>query len=212
MLIKNPFFPAISNVWGQTQQFNSAIALAGSGITSGYGVNAPVRGVVLALNNNTSAMGFDVYGNIIPINPSGMASGASWNVFNSAGDQAFEIIVGGTVSPWSFISPGKANGIALGTTPVASAPTIASGTVYRNTSTSYQTLDIPVYASTSGTAGTVAVAYGTSSSPSTVYTQEVSGSTSSGAVGVVHLRVPPQWYYSLTATGATIGTVTMVQE
>ena len=131
MLIKNPFFPAISNVWGQTQQFNSTI---------------------------------------------------------------------------------KANGIALGTTPVASAPTIASGTVYRNTSTSYQTLDIPVYASTSGTAGTVAVAYGTSSSPSTVYTQEVSGSTSSGAVGVVHLRVPPQWYYSLTATGATIGTVTMVQE
>jgi hypothetical protein len=212
MRIRNPFFPEIANTWTKTQQFTSAIALTGSGITSGYGVNAPVRGVVLVLNNNNSALGFDEFGNIIPINPSQMGSGATWNVFNSNGDQAFEIIVAGSTSPWRFISPGKANGIALGTTPAASAPTIASGTVYQNTTASYQTFDIPVYASTSGTAGTVAVAYGTSSTPSTVYTQAVSGSTSSSAVGVVHLRVPPQLYYELTTSGATIGTVTMVQE
>ena len=106
----------------------------------------------------------------------------------------------------------KNNTISLGVVPSASNPTIASGTVYQNTTNSYQTIDIPCYASTAGTAGTVAVAYGSSSTPSTIYTQYVSGSTSSTAQSVIHLRVPPQWYYELTATGVTLGTPTMVQE
>ena len=106
----------------------------------------------------------------------------------------------------------KSNTIFLGVVPSASNPTIASGTVYQNTKNSYQTIDIPCYASTAGTAGTVAVAYGSSSTPSTIYTQYVSGSTSSTAQAVIHLRVPPQWYYELTATGVTVGTPTMVQE
>ena len=106
----------------------------------------------------------------------------------------------------------KNNSISLGVVPSASNPTIASGTVYQNTTNSYQTIDIPCYASTAGTAGTVAVAYGASSTPSTIYTQYVSGSTSSTAQSVIHLRVPPQWYYELTATGVTVGTPTMVQE
>lgn len=106
----------------------------------------------------------------------------------------------------------KNNTISLGVVPSASNPTIASGTVYQNTTNSYQTIDIPCYASTAGTAGTVAVAYGSSSTPSTIYTQYVSGSTSSTAQAVIHLRVPPQWYYELTATGVTLGTPTMVQE
>ena len=106
----------------------------------------------------------------------------------------------------------KSNRISLGVVPSASNPTIASGTVYQNTTNSYQTIDIPCYASTAGTAGTVAVAYGSSSTPSTIYTQYVSGSTSSTAQSVIHLRIPPQWYYELTATGVTLGTPTMVQE
>lgn len=106
----------------------------------------------------------------------------------------------------------KNNPISLGVVPSASNPTIASGTVYQNTTKSYQTIDIPCYATTAGTAGTVAVAYGASSTPSTIYTQYVSGSTSSTAQAVIHLRVPPQWYYELTATGVTLGTPTMVQE
>ena len=106
----------------------------------------------------------------------------------------------------------KNNTISLGVVPSASNPTIASGTVYQNTTNSYQTIDIPCYASTAGTAGTVAVAYGSSSTPSTIYTQYVSGSTSSTAQSVIHLRVPPHWYYELTATGVTLGTPTMIQE
>lgn len=100
----------------------------------------------------------------------------------------------------------------LGAQPTMSNPTIASSTIYQNTTYGYQTIDIPCYATTAGTAGTVAVAYGTSSTPSTIYTQYVSGSTSSTAQAVIHLRVPPQWYYELTASGVTLGTPTMIQE
>ena len=115
----------------------------------------------------------------------------------------------------NFLIGHYANGykyIQVGSLPTAITPTIASGTVYQNTTNSYQTIDIPCYASTAGTAGTVAVAYGSSSTPSTIYTQYVSGSTSSTAQAVIHLRVPPQWYYELTATGVTLGTPSMVQE
>ena len=104
------------------------------------------------------------------------------------------------------------DGIILAALPVQSAPTIVSGTVYQNTSGGYQTIDIPCYATTAGTAGTLAVAYGTSSTPSTIYTQYVSGSTSSTAQAVIHLRIPPHWYYEVTATGVTLGTPSMVQE
>ena len=93
-----------------------------------------------------------------------------------------------------------------------STPTIVSGTIYQNTTYSYQTIDIPCYATTAGTAGTVAVAYGTSSTPSTIYTKYVSGSTSSTAQAVIHLRIPPQWYYEVTVSGVTLGTPTMIQE
>ena len=102
--------------------------------------------------------------------------------------------------------------ITVAALPVQSAPTIVSGTVYQNTSSGYQTIDIPCYASTAGTAGTVAVAYGASSTPSIIYTQYVSGSTSSTAQAVIHLRIPPHWYYELTVTGVTLGTATMIQE
>ena len=106
----------------------------------------------------------------------------------------------------------KINPISLGVIASASNPTIVSGTVYQNASASYQTIDIPCYATTAGTAGTVAVAYGSSGTPSTIYTQYVSGSTSSTAQSIIHLRVPSQWYYEVTATGVTLGTPTMIQE
>jgi hypothetical protein len=104
------------------------------------------------------------------------------------------------------------NSIKVGVTPSLSAPSITSGTVYQNTSASYQTLYVPAYASTSGTSGTVALALGTSSSPSTIATEYVSGNTSSSATVVLTVRIPPQWYYSFTTSGATLGTVTQIQE
>ena len=147
------------------------------------------------------------------INYETLQSGASvtWE-FGGIG----QFVVSGTRSSASIqvlnYNGSKNNSISLGVVPSASNPTIASGTIYQNTTASYQTIDIPCYASTAGTAGTVAVAYGSSSTPSTIYTQYVSGSTSSTAQAVIHLRLPPQWYYELTASGVTLGTPTMVQE
>lgn len=172
-----------SNYYGITP---SVPGPANTAAVGGYYAGMGIGGVV----SDTSSQ--PVFG-VLASNQSG----------NGIGNTAFTVYANGVIqSFW----------VQLGAQPVASTPTIASGTVYQNTSNGYQTFDIPVYASTSGTAGTVAVAYGTSSTPATNYTQEVPGSTSSTSVGVVHLRVPPQWYYSLTTTGATMGTPTQIQE
>ena len=107
----------------------------------------------------------------------------------------------------------KANRISLGVVPVASNPTFASGTIYQNTTASYQRLIVPVYASTAGTAGTAAVALGTSSTPGTIATEYISGSTSSTAQKVLEscATIPPGWYYSITLSGASFGTITQIQ-
>ena len=102
--------------------------------------------------------------------------------------------------------------IQIGVVPSSFSPSITSGTVYQNTTNSYQTLVIPVYASTAGTAGSAALALGATSTPDAWGTQYVNGSTSSSAASLITLRVPPQWYYSVTVSGATIGTVNGVQE
>ena len=102
--------------------------------------------------------------------------------------------------------------IQIGVVPSSFSPSVTSGTVYQNTTYSYQTLVIPVYASTAGTAGSVAIALGPSSIPAGWGTQYVSGSTSSTACTLINLRVPPQWYYSVTVTDATIGTPAGIQE
>ena len=87
-------------------------------------------------------------------------------------------------------------------TPPASP--LVSGTVYRNTSPVPIVIYQPAYASTSGTAGSVAVALGSGSSPSTLFTQYVDGSTTSSLPNVIQLRVNPGWYYSFTTSGATL--------
>ena len=87
-------------------------------------------------------------------------------------------------------------------TPPASP--LVSGTVYQNTAAVPITIYQPAYASTSGTAGSVAVALGSSSSPSALYTDLIDAGTSSSSPRTLTLRVPPGWYYSFTATGATL--------
>ena len=208
----------LANTWTKQQTFTDPVSMRGgayinsNGQTSGFGINNPLRPVILSLGAVSSSIGFDFYGNLEPINPGSFPSDGNWSIFNSNGEPAFNIVIGGASNPWTLRSPGKVNGLEIGTTPASSTPTIVSGTVYQNTSSGYQTIDIPCYATTAGTAGTVGVAYGTSSTPSTIYTQYVSGSTSSTAQAVIHLRVPPQWYYEVTASGVTLGTPTMVQE
>ena len=81
-----------------------------------------------------------------------------------------------------------------------------SGTVYQNTNLYDIEIDLPVYATTAGTAGYVTLAKGSTSTPAAIGNQYVNGATSSTSVDILRLRVPAGWYFSFTASGVTIGT------
>lgn len=100
----------------------------------------------------------------------------------------------------------------VGRIPLTASP-LVSGTVYQNVLTVPITIYQPVYATTSGTAGSVAVAMSTStSSPTTLYTQWVNGSTTSALPEVLQLRVPAWGYYSFTTSGATLADANAIGE
>jgi len=90
-----------------------------------------------------------------------------------------------------------------------------SGTIYQNTNPIKIKIILPVYATTSGTAGNITVAMGNNQSGTnpptipTLYTKFVNGSTSSSATELITLEVPAGWYYSFTGTGVTFGTATV---
>ena len=218
MRIRNPFFPAIPNTWTQMQKFE----LAGHANYSAINWNGKISlgiynpsnnlfyGIFAGLPAPSGATGIGGYYNGIGVGGSSHGTGTPiFGVLNSSqlgngiGKTALTIYDNNVIE--SFY-------VQMGGQPTAISPTVASGTVYQNTTNSYQTLVIPVYASTAGTAGSVAIALGTSSTPATWGTQYVSGSTSSTACTLINLRVPPQWYYSVTVTDATIGTPAGIQE
>jgi hypothetical protein len=84
-----------------------------------------------------------------------------------------------------------------------------SGTVYQNTNPFDIEINLPVYATTSGTAGKVAIAKGMTSTPSSIGSQYVNGATSSTSADIIRLKVPAAWYYSFTETGVTFGTASI---
>jgi len=90
-----------------------------------------------------------------------------------------------------------------------------SGTTYQNQNPTKIKIYLPVYASSSGTAGSVSVAIGNNQSgtnpPSipTLYTKFINGSTSSSSPEIITLEVPAGWYYKFTGTGVTFGTATV---
>ena len=212
MDIRNPYFPAIFNTWVNPQSYLGGIAINSAGLTSGYGIVSPSRPLVLTLGATTASMGFDIYGNLEPINPSSGAA-SQWIVRDNNNNSVLMIGLNSTYQYWQTRHKGVVNGIVVGQTPSASNPTITSATVYQNTTSSYQRLIVPVYASTAGTAGTAAVALGTSSTPSTIATEYISGSTSSTSQKVLEscATIPPGWYYSITLTGGSFGTITQIQ-
>ena len=117
---------------------------------------------------------------------------------------------------WSLVSS-PAGYISL-KIPTTQVPTLStnppvSGTVYQNTNPYAIEIDLPVYATTAGTAGYVTVAKGASSSSlTTVGNEYVSGSTASTSTQNIRLRVPAGWYYSFTESGVTFGTATPFAE
>jgi hypothetical protein len=108
------------------------------------------------------------------------------------------------------------HGYAFSSVPV-NTPTIStnppvSGTVYQNTNPYAIEIDLPVYATTSGTAGYVTIAKGVTSTPTAIGNQYVSGDTSSTATQIIRVRVPAGWYYSFTGSGVTFSTATPFAE
>lgn len=87
-------------------------------------------------------------------------------------------------------------------TPPASP--LVSGTVYQNTSGVPITIYQPAYATTSGTAGSVAVALGSGGVPGALYTDIINAGTTASIPRTLLLRVPPGWHYSFTTTNATM--------
>jgi len=97
-------------------------------------------------------------------------------------------------------------------TPTLSANPPVSATVYQNTNPYDIEIDLPVYATTAGTAGYVTIAKGATSTPTAIGNQFVSGSTSSTSTDIIKLRVPAGWYYSFTGSGVTFATATPFAE
>ena len=96
--------------------------------------------------------------------------------------------------------------------PSLSANPPASATVYQNTNPYDIEIDLPVYATTAGTAGYVTIAKGATSTPSAIGNQYVSGDTSDTSEQIIRLRVPAGWYYEFTASGVTFGTASVFAE
>ncbi len=90
-------------------------------------------------------------------------------------------------------------------TPTLSTNPPVSGTVYQNPNPYDIEIDLPVYATTSGTAGYVTVAKGATDSPTSIGNQYVSGDTSDTSEQIIMVRVPTGWYYEFTASGVTFG-------
>lgn len=87
-----------------------------------------------------------------------------------------------------------------------------SGTVYQNTNGYDIEIELPVYASTSGTAGYVSIAKGTTDTPATVGNQYVSGDTSDTSEQIIKVKIPAYWFYEFTASGVTFGTASVFAE
>ena len=110
------------------------------------------------------------------------------------------------------IKPNNTGTVSYSTTPTISANPPVSATVYQNTNPYDIEIDLPVYATTSGTAGYVTIAKGATSTPTAIGNQFVSGSTSSTSTDIIKLRVPAGWYYSFTGSGVTFATATPFAE
>ena len=95
------------------------------------------------------------------------------------------------------------------TPPAITANPPVTATVYQNTNPYDIEIDLPVYATTSGTAGYVTIAKGATSTPTAIGNQYVNGATSSTSTDIIKLRVPAGWYYSFTASGVTFGTASV---
>ena len=110
-------------------------------------------------------------------------------------------------TPTSYFQSGA--NIYLGASPTQSVLAVASGVIYQLSTSRGATLRVPItFNPTSSAAATAAFALGTSATPSVVDTASIPAGVTAGIALPLALRVPPDYYFSVTTTNATIGTVT----
>lgn len=98
-------------------------------------------------------------------------------------------------------------------TPTLTPNPPVSGTAYQNTNPYDILIYLPVYTSTSGTAGNIKASIGPTSTPATQVVNDIvnSGTTSSNPRTII-LKVPARWYYEFTGTTTTFGTAIAVAD
>ena len=201
--------------------------VGGNGLLSIKNCNISFSGstnAILDCNSTSNSVGFSMVNVILTGNAVNLTGGTC--ITNSNGPIfLFEMIniiteIGGVTKMLltDATSVGRYNVpnnyVALGSlfiaptiaTPSLSANPPVSATVYQNTNPYDIEIDLPAYATTSGTAGYVTLAKGATSSPGTIANQYVSGATASGTEEIIRLRVPAGWYYSFTESGVTFST------
>jgi hypothetical protein len=99
--------------------------------------------------------------------------------------------------------------VSIGEQPSYVSLTITSGAVVQASTARYSVIVLYVYATTSGTAGTVTLAIGPSSTPTADPPIQVSGTTSATATQRIDFDVEPGYYYSVTLSGVTVAQATM---
>ncbi len=123
------------------------------------------------------------------------------NPLNVLDDSAGNLSAAGNIAAGGHIN-------AAPSTPTLPANPPASGTVYQNTTGGPLTLVVPITGTAAG--GSAQLALGSSSTP-----PPWGGPTQIGTLGDstnVTLRIPNQWYWSLTVTNAAIGTANVLGE
>lgn len=199
MPFMQPNIVALANKFTQLQTFGG-----GATVPTGQTLSTPLGQIA-----NNGAQPYEVY-SVDAISGTQLVAIADANnqlPGTLAGDMLYEF-----AHRALFATLGSGQIISVGELPAATNPTITSGTVYQPSTSRYANILAYVYASVSGTAGTVTVALGASSTPSAQPATYVPGATSSTACTPIRVRVPPGYYYSVTLSGVTIQAVTQSLE
>jgi hypothetical protein len=192
--IRNPDLRQLANTWRQLQTLDG-------GATMPPNQELTLPGFVFTNSGAQSEMRFVSYAN-------GVLS-----LISDPGNQLQNTEVGDML--WQnqyrllFAAKSSPQIVSIGEQPSYVSLTITSGAVVQASTARYSVIVLYVYATTSGTAGTVTLAIGPSSTPTADPPIQVSGTTSATATQRIDFDVEPGYYYSVTLSGVTVAQATM---
>jgi hypothetical protein len=120
-----------------------------------------------------------------------------------------------TTNPANPVAQGSTSGSGSGATfnfNVTVPSSLGNAVVYRNTTGTNIEIFQPVTVNpTSGAAATVALALGPTATPTAQYTESYPANSTTGIVTAERFVVPAGFYFSLTTTNCTMGTLSVAQ-